>query len=180
MAIGRPSKYDPAFCEMIIDYFESAANAPVRDLAPITVEQAGEKGYVKSETRRICAELPTLEGFARSISVSSMTINRWRQSEPDFCEACARAKDIQFLLLVDRGLTRQYDPSAFAFVAQNITYMRAKVQLAGDKDNPISINVSDPVTELMAALGKSAVRGQTEAESRDDTEIISDETRLIT
>lgn len=120
------------FCEMILNYFEEAASRDYRELPPTVTEESGfdskgDKGSKKTEVRRICAELPTLQGFARSINVSTFTLNRWAADFEDFGEAHARAKDIQQQLLLDRGLTRQYDASAFMFVMQNISDWRARL-----------------------------------------------------
>jgi hypothetical protein len=130
------SQYDPGFIPLLIDYFEGSANAPTRELEPIvTTEEGsdskGDKKSVKREVRRICAELPTFEGFAGTIGFSAQTVWSWRASFPEWAEACARAKDIQKRLLIDRGLTRQYDPSAFQFVAMNVTDMRPGAMLDG-------------------------------------------------
>ena len=138
---GRPTKYDPAFCELIIDYFERALSADTRELAPIITTIDAEKPSQKTEVRRICAELPTLEGFAHSISVSSKVLIDWSKVHEEFGESYARAKDIQFKILVDRGLTRQYDPTAFAFVAKNITWMADKQQLTGPDGGAIPLEI---------------------------------------
>lgn len=125
---SRQAAYYPGLCDELIEYFEDLAEAPVRDLAASEVsdegyDSKGSKGSMKREVRRICAELPTIEGFARSIGIPSTTVKKWAHIHPDFGVAYARAKDIQRQVLVDRGLTRQYDPSAFMFVAKNITDM---------------------------------------------------------
>ena len=135
---GRPSVYDPKYCDLLIEYFEAGANAPVRELAAIEIDesgydQKGSKGSQKREVRKICAELPTVEGFSRSIGIPSGTVKDWSRDHVEFSIAYARAKDIQKAILVDRGLTRQYDPTAFLFVAKNITDMtdKASVELTG-------------------------------------------------
>lgn len=127
--MARPSSYDPGFCELLIDYFERGGNAPTRALDAIeTTEEGhdskGAKGSIKREVRRICAELPTFQGFGQELGFSTSEMWKWRGLHPEWAEACARAKDIQERLLIDRGLNRQYDPSAFQFVAMNITSMR--------------------------------------------------------
>lgn len=160
MKRGRPSAYDPMFCELILDYFEKAMRAKPRALAAVTTEQTDFKaqpassidadgkrkrsektGYLKKEVRRICAELPTIEGFAVSVGIPSSTLKQWAHDHQEFADAYARAKDIQRTILVDRGLTRQYDPAAFMFVAKNITDMTDKQILAGDSEAPLSIVV---------------------------------------
>ena|ERR1035441_6188537 len=141
MPAGRPTLYRAQYCDDIIDYFEAAAAAPVRELPPITTSIDSEKPSQKQEVRRICAELPTLEGFACSIGISSKTLLQWAGEHAEFGASYARAKDIQFRVLIDRGLTRQYDATAFCFVAKNITHMKERVELTGDQAAPLAINV---------------------------------------
>ena len=146
MPKGRPkgsgSKYSKTYCMRIIAYFERAAQAKTRKLAPVVTDQKGEKGagkgYLKTEVRQICAELPTIEGFAVSIKIPSSTVKQWARDHAEFGVAYGRAKDIQRQLLVDRGLTRQYDPQAFQFVAKNITDMRDTQVIAGDPEAPLA------------------------------------------
>ena len=135
---GRPkgsgSTYKPEYATSIVEYFERLRDAPVRDLAPVEttesgVEKGGEKHILKREVRHICAELPTIEGFAVSIRTPSTTVKGWAQDHPEFRAAYSRARDIQRQLLIDRGLTGQYERTAFIFVAKNITDMRDGSQL---------------------------------------------------
>lgn len=124
------------FCEMLIDYFETMAAAPTRQLEPKTTDETRttdgrETGIVKRETRRICAELPTFSGFARSIGFSSGLLRDWENAHPAFAAAAARARDIQEQLMIDRGLTGQYAEGAFVFVAQNLTRLRPAGLLGG-------------------------------------------------
>lgn len=138
---GRPkgsgSKYEKKYCRLIVQYFQRKAKGKTRKLAPVTTVQKGEKSYLKTEVRQICAELPTIQGFADSIKIPCGTVKQWAKDHEEFADAYARAKDIQFKLLIDRGLTRQYDTQAFIFVAKNITDMRDTQVLAGDPDAPI-------------------------------------------
>jgi DNA-packaging protein gp3 len=138
---GRPTKYRAEYCDQMIAYFEAARDAPTRELAPVTTDIEGEKASKKIEVRRICAELPTFEGFAVSIKVPSRTFNDWVTAHEEFSQAHARAKDIQYQILVDRGLTRQYDPAAFAFVAKNITWMKDRVaqEISGPDGGPVAL-----------------------------------------
>ena len=140
---GRPkgsgTRYSPKYCDEIVAYFEMMAAKDTRELAPVVVTQDGDKSsFQKTEVRRICAELPTIEGFAVSIKIPSTTVRGWAKDHEEFAVAYARAKDIQRQLLVDRGLTRQYDPQAFAFVAKNITDMNDRQVIAGDPDAPLA------------------------------------------
>ena len=155
--IGRPPgtpaynlAYDPKYCQHIVEYFEEAATAPVRDLDSVVIREThtdrlGQKRVSqKLEVRRICAELPTLQGFAAEIGVCSQTLLAWAKRYPDFLSSYSRAKDIQFKILLDRGLTRQYDPNAFIFVAKNLTEMTDKQVIAGDAVNPLQMIMRSP------------------------------------
>jgi hypothetical protein len=109
----------------MVDYFTKAKASPVQQLAPIITrgEQNG-KPFEKQEIRFIPAHLPLLESFAESIGVTRETLGEWADQFPAFGEAHARAKAMQKALLIERGLTRQYDPSFAIFTAKNITDMR--------------------------------------------------------
>ena len=128
---------------MLIDYFEQLASAPTRETAPKTTDETRttdgkQTGVMKREVRHICAELPTFEGFARSIGFSSPTLKDWEKAHPAFAESCARARDIQTQLMIDRGLNGQYAEGAFVFVAQNITRLRPATLLGGILDGVTS------------------------------------------
>ena len=164
MGIGRPTTYKPEYCEAIVAYFERMAGMAPREgvtvvteltetgqPAPqpeLTISESGGislaasktpkgKGYLKREVRQICAELPTLQGFAISIATPKSTVQGWAKEHDEFAEAVERCKDIQYRLLIDRGLTRQYDPMAFAFVAKNLTDMTDRKEITGAGGAPL-------------------------------------------
>ena len=125
---GRKSLYRPEYCQAIIDFFSFSIDAPNRQLEPVITrgEQNG-KPFEKQEIRFIPAPLPLLESFAESIGVTRETLGEWADQFPAFSEAHARAKAMQKALLIDRGLTRQYDPSFAIFTAKNITDMKDQI-----------------------------------------------------
>ena len=164
MGIGRPSTYKPEYCEAIVEYFEKMAGMAPRDGVTVVIEltETGQpapqpeltisesggialtsaktpkgKGYLKREVRQICAELPTLQGFAISIETPKSTLLGWVKDNDDFAEAVERCKDIQYRLLIERGRTRQYDPMAFAFVAKNLTDMTDRKEITGAGGAPL-------------------------------------------
>ena len=122
---GRKSLYRPEYCHQLIDYFAQAETADTRSLPPVITDIETSKGCTrKSEVRQICAEIPTFERFAYSIGTTHKTLLDWVDKHEAFGEAYARSKDLQKVLLIDRGLTRQYDASAMIFIAKNITDMK--------------------------------------------------------
>lgn len=166
MPAGRPTLYRSEYCELMIEYFEAAREAPTRELAPVITTIEGDKPSQKTEVRRICAELPTFEGFAVSIKIASVTFDGWKKEHEEFASAYARAKDIQQQILIDRGLTRQYDPTAFIFVAKNITSYRDKVQneLSGPDGGKIEIENGSNLRWLEDQLAGIATRSAAPAD----------------
>lgn len=158
--MARPSSYDPGFCDLLIDYFETLAAAPTRDTAAKltdetrTADNGKETSIMKREVRRICAELPTFEGFARSIGFSSGLLREWEKEHDAFAAVCARARDIQMQLMVDRGLNGQYAEGAFVFVAQNLTRLRPATLLGGFLDG---LNAGARVSVTIETVGAPAV-----------------------
>lgn len=149
----------------MLAYFEAARIAPSRELAAVTTVTEGEKvSSAKTEVRRICAELPTFEGFAVSIKVPSRTFNDWLLRHQEFSQAHARAKDIQYQILVDRGLTRQYDPAAFAFVAKNITWMKDRIaqEISGPDGAPVALSNTITIELVRAKDGRPALSSGSE------------------
>ncbi len=59
MPAGRPTKYDPAYCDEVMTALEDGGS---------------------------------LTAFAAKIGVARSTINKWVEDQPEFSEACARAK----------------------------------------------------------------------------------------
>jgi hypothetical protein len=138
---------------MLVSYFEAAIDAPVRQLAPtVTSEESNRDSKQKSEVKHICGELPTFEAFAAKIGVSNQSLWMWGNRHPAFAEARARAKDIQLRILVDRGLTRQYDATAFTFVAKNMLGWRDKTEV----ETVVAQDTSDMASMRQTLAGASA------------------------
>lgn len=134
--IGRPSSYDPKYCAMLIDYFK------IEKYQHTTVEKQTKyykDGTKSSETEKlklIPNDLPTLEGFARSIGIPYRTMYDWAhdlievagspvpvKKHPEFSQAYNIGKELQKEFLIDNGLKGNYPPAAYIFTAKNITDM---------------------------------------------------------
>lgn len=76
------SKYDPAFCEMIVDYFD-------QDLDDLLLHGQMDNG------RPYCSLKPgkiaSVRGFARMIGVHTDTLYLWAKTYPEFNSAKSRA-----------------------------------------------------------------------------------------
>lgn len=138
-SMGRPSKYEPRFAEMLIDHFN------IEKFEQVTTEKetrysakTGQKVSEKEKFRLLPNDLPTFEGFARKIGVSHQTVLNWATAledpeapepvykYPDFFGAYNVAKALQKEFLVDNGLKGNYPPATFIFVTKNVTDMTDK------------------------------------------------------
>jgi hypothetical protein len=125
---GRPTKYDPKYCEMMINFFDVPKNQLVVK-KKTTFIRKGENERTEEEFETIPNDLPTLYRFARSIGVSKTTVLKWIEDHEDFLDAYNSIKDIQKEFLSDNGLRGLYPPSSFIFVAKNVTDMTDQKQI---------------------------------------------------
>jgi len=138
---GRPTKYDPDYCDMLIEYFDIESG--------YDVEAENSKGVMQSV--RHASNLPTIAGFARSIRVHRDTIHHWANEQddegnlirPEFSDALKFAKDCQEDILIQNGLKGGYAPSFAIFTAKNILGWRdTKEVTEDDYVPPVRIEVA--------------------------------------
>jgi hypothetical protein len=119
---GRPTKYKPAYCQQLIDYFDIE---PFKDIE-IPHYKNGEISWI--DKKRLPARLPTLRKFAKSIEISYVTVYAWIKQHKEFSNAFTHAQLIRKEFLIDNGLQGLYPPLTFKFVAVNLTDMRDKLE----------------------------------------------------
>ena len=138
-SMGRPSKYEPRFADMLIDFFNIEKFE--KQMMEEEIRYSAKTGVKVSEKRKfklVPNDLPTFEAFARKIGVTKKTMLNWVESVedpeapepvykyPDFLHAYNVAKAIQKEFLIDNGLKGNYPPASFIFVAKNVTDMTDK------------------------------------------------------
>lgn len=140
---GRPTKYEARFVEEIVAWFDVEK---YKDIVIERMTRETKQGETTTEKfKRVANDLPTLQGFARSIGVTHATLLNWandvvdveavepQRKHPEFFEAYNVAKELQKDFLVQNGLQGHYPPASFIFVAKNITDMTDK-QIIETKD----------------------------------------------
>lgn len=131
---GRPTKYKPEHCQMLIDHF---------DIEPFynrEIPHYGKDGEVSwVDIRREANRLPTLRSFAKKIGVDISTVYNWLDPKkgefvPEFLDAFTQSKDLLKWFLIENGLIGTHNPVYAKFVAVNMTDMedKSKNTLAGD------------------------------------------------
>lgn len=139
---GRPTKYKPEYCQMLIDFFTK------REGEKLELKHYDKNGkYRWSDWKILPPKFPSFVGFAMQIGVDDDTLERWANPEkkakyPGFCGAYARAKEIQKKILVENALSGAYNPQFAIFLAKNITDMKDKQEMDHNPDGkPIQISV---------------------------------------
>ena len=132
--VGRPSKYDPKYCQEIIDFFD------IDFFEERVVEKKEElfrDGSSKSifeKTLQVANPLRFISQFARKIGISRSEINLWAEKHPEFSEALKEAKELQREHLITCGLKGLFNPSFAIFSAKNMIGWRDEQYLKGDGD----------------------------------------------
>lgn len=109
---GRPGKYKKEYADMLIDYFS------VPKMVTFWKRKYYANGKVKEEEPITQPPIyPTFEGFAKSIGVTSGTLQNWREKYPSFNEAYERALDMQKDILITNSLGGLYNGNFAKFIA---------------------------------------------------------------
>jgi hypothetical protein len=123
---GRPTDYDPKYCEELIKFFDIEPHFETPVLTTY------KDGTTKEEIKFIPADLPTLAGFARHIKVSRDTINEWTRKHDEFSDAIKYAKDLQEHILITNGLKGLYAQPFAIMATKNIMAWRDKQEMTTD------------------------------------------------
>jgi hypothetical protein len=131
---GAPTKYDPKYCEQIIEFFDVEPSHQITEVVE-------GKNWSKQTVRDVANKFPTFEKFAFSIGVNGDTVVEWEKNYPEFSAAYKKAKQLQKDFLIQNGLCGLYNAAAFCFVAKNCTDMRDKQEIENTHIFPREIRI---------------------------------------
>src|SRR5690625_5866383 len=119
--VGRPSKYDPKYCDMLVEFFDRIP------FEYIKIEDENGKESILTDRsgnplRDACA-FPTFERFAFSIGVHRETLRNWCDDHPEFFAAYKKAEMLQKDILIQNGVIGRYEKTFAIFTAKNVTDM---------------------------------------------------------
>lgn len=123
---GRPTKYRPEYCDLIIKFFKDAE--PWYEY-PVTVYN--KDGSVQKEyMERKPNPPPFLTTFAREVlGVHRDTLYGWKEDHADFSYALKICEGIVEEFLIENGLLGMYAPAFCIFAAQNLIGWRNRKAL---------------------------------------------------
>lgn len=144
---GAPTKYEPEYCQQLIDHFDIEPWEEHKIPHYKTVK--GKRYTVWTDIKRLPARMPTLRGFAKKIGVGIRTVYDWIDEkhgsyQEEFSQAFTCAKEIRKEWLIDVGLSGNAPPASFKFVAVNVTDMRdrTEAEITGKDGGPLEVNVT--------------------------------------
>lgn len=131
--VGRPSSYDPKYCEEILKYFD------IEPYRVVEITHSDKQGRRWLEYEERANDLPTLAGFAAHIKVNRDTLKEWAKVHPEFSAAYKHAKELQERILVTNALKNLYAQPFAVFTAKNILGWRDKTdtEISGKNGGPI-------------------------------------------
>lgn len=142
---GQPTKYDPKYCDQLIEYFNINPSHEV-----IVEDRFGNT--VKERVVIVANDLPTLERFAANLEVTTVTLWNWANTHEDFFNAVQRAKDLQKHILVMNGLNKGYDSKFAMFLAKNVTDLKDKTITEEIGERKVIVEHRDYVSEPQRAF----------------------------
>lgn len=145
---GRPGKYKKEYADMLIEYFS------VPKIVTFRKRKYYTNGKVKEEELITQPPIyPTFEGFAKSIGVTSGTLQNWREIYPSFNEAYERALDMQKDILITNSLGGLYNGNFAKFIASAQFGMAEKTEQKITGIEGIDLNI-----ELLRSGEKDKVK----------------------
>lgn len=121
MPLGRPTLYDPTFCQKVDEYLLTCVDT---------------EGNVR---------LPKREGFAKYLNVTRQTIDNWSKEYPEFFDALSKIDLEQKDRLVDNGLAGKYNSTIAKLVLSANHGMAEKtdtdITSKGDKIDAVAVQL---------------------------------------
>jgi len=141
---GRPTKYKPAFCQKMIDFFNRPNHFEEKKIPHY---KSGKKTW--NDIKRFPTNLPTMVGFARHIKVGFATVYTWMDPQhasfhKEFLDTFTHiCKPMQKDFLIQAGLQGYYNPLFAKFVAINISDMKNDTPPTTDKPADVKIYIAN-------------------------------------
>ena len=119
---GRPSKYSVKYCKKLQNYFDIE---PYRE---VEVTHKNKKGDEWTTFEDKANDLPTIEGFARTINVSRDTVYEWIKRHKKFSDTHKKARSMQEHIWMTNSLKGLYNPAFTIFTGKNIFGWKDKTE----------------------------------------------------
>lgn len=136
---GRPSKYDPTYCDKIIEYFEQCKAEVLVDISfyntnkdwaiaqiinplydnPEEWDLLNTWSVKRIEQKIVMNKFPSYVRFARMIGVAKSTLFEWALEHKEFSDSMKVCNDIAETILLENWLQNIYNPWFVQFLLKN-------------------------------------------------------------
>lgn len=108
--VGRPSSYSKEINKKANDYIDSCGEVhEVKERPVVRVDIEGEQYVTEESYVQSKIILPTVEGLALVLNVHRDTLYEWGSRHPDFSDILDNLKKKQANMLIQYGLTGEYN-----------------------------------------------------------------------
>ena len=118
---GQPTKYNETMCDKADEYIKQSQDEEYE-----FHKTRGEKS--DSYEKCIRVQLPTHEGFASFIGVSTDTLYEWAKVHKEFSVSLAKVTEEQKTRLLDKGLSGTYNPTIAKLILSSNHGMAEKTE----------------------------------------------------
>lgn len=146
--VGRPSLYDPSYCEQVIAWFSGPRTERVVRRERVIPQKNGPPA-VETEWQVLGLGVPTMDGFACSIGFRTNRLHEWCKKHPEFQDAFARARALQRDWLVELATRNLISAGTYAYTMSNISDWRADPKPTGESDRK-AVFFFDPMKDSRA------------------------------
>ena len=157
---GRPSTYRPEYDQMLLDYFDIPATREIIET------HESKNGTVFQEVRTVANDLPTIEGFCKSLKISRETFYHWAGLFPSFADSHKKAQAMQQAIWQQNTMRGRYSQPFAIFFGKNVYGWKDKEdqQITGDITLNLVAKLSEAdKNELIEKAAKRIRSGQPEA-----------------
>lgn len=124
---GRPTKYDDSFIDKVEEYLKQAIDK-------YEMVMIGDK-----MVSQLVVNLPSIEGFCIWADIGISTLYLWKEKYPDFMEALRDIETAQKNVIMQKGISGQYNSTIGKLILSSNHGMRERNDLTSD-DKPIQSN----------------------------------------
>ena len=136
--VGRPTKYKPEFCEMLIEHVTMPEIEVIENMDKTQRLQFVVKPMA----------IPSLHGFCAKVGVHKGTIYDWAENNPEFAESLSCARDILADNITRAGTLGAINPTFAKAAATNLIGWSDKAQVTGANGGAIKVVVADDEGDL--------------------------------
>ena len=110
---GRPTKYDPKYCDLLIKYFDIEFSREKEIL------HTGKGGSEWTDYKIVPNTIRFLKRFADSIGIPRQTLYKWEKENKEFRDALTRAREMREEMIAANALEGLYNPQFSMFYLKN-------------------------------------------------------------